>query len=327
MSWGAVVASFMLPGFGQALGGARTRMAAFAALGFAADAALLWTVWALPASVVVRVVSAIDGGIVAHRRGKASDALAWTAATVGLAGLLGVYLAAPQFDVPSSSMYPTLQIGDHMLVDRVSPLWRATRRGDLIVFHQPCNGHTYDKRVIAVAGDTVEVRCEVVYVNGQAASRRLIDSACTYDDYDDMQDAWSPRTCVRYRETLDGVTYDTFGSLPDDPFSHAKDFPRTDEMPVPPSCAGASEMGLVVAKNQHAGEIVDVPSRPGEPCAPRAHYVVPEESVFVLGDNRPNSNDSRYWGVVPVENVIGRVIGVWRSSGKLGTLARFCDIK
>lgn len=54
------------------------------------------------------------------------------------------------------------------------------------------------------------------------------------------------------------------------------------------------------------------PAKPGAAaCEQQLHFVVPKDSLFVLGDNRDNSNDSRYWGVVPVDTVVGRVISVW----------------
>ena len=52
------------------------------------------------------------------------------------------------------------------------------------------------------------------------------------------------------------------------------------------------------------------------PCAPQLHYVVPYTTSFVMGDNRSNSNDSRYWGSVPEDHVVGRAIGIWLPFGR-----------
>src|SRR4051812_23458807 len=100
--------------------------------------------------------------------------------SIGAAVLIALALRAfviEAFKIPSSSMYPTLEIGDHIFVNKfiygVRIPWTNTKlfelrgpaRGEVIVFMQPCEpDRDYIKRVVALAGDTVEVRCNVVYV-------------------------------------------------------------------------------------------------------------------------------------------------------------------
>jgi signal peptidase I len=55
---------------------------------------------------------------------------------------------------------------------------------------------------------------------------------------------------------------------------------------------------------------------PQHACDPQLHYVVPQDTVFVLGDNRHNSHDSRYWGPVPLDNIKGKALFIWWSSSE-----------
>lgn len=99
---------------------------------------------------------------------------------VGLLALRDV--VANQYTVPSRSMEPNLQVGDHVLVDMHSygwrvpfTMWRITpgedpKRGDVVVFQSPDDGLRLIKRVVATEGDAVSVQDGRVYVNGAPAA-------------------------------------------------------------------------------------------------------------------------------------------------------------
>jgi signal peptidase I len=268
--------------------------------------------------------------------------------SIGSAVLIALALRAfvlEAFKIPSSSMYPTVEINDHIFVNKFIygiriPFtntklfaWRKPQRGEIIVFIQPCTpDRDYIKRVIATAGQTVEVRCNVVYVDGKPIENHLVKGAgCSYEDQNEGSDRWYPRECSEYQEHVDGHTYETFhdpgrpqrdaelakeGSLA---YSDLNDFPKLDGPRLPPSCANQSplEGEPVVAPNQKPGEIVQTRQGAGV-CEQQLHYVVPEGHVFVMGDNRDNSKDSRVWGSVPIENIKGKALFIWLSYRDLG---------
>jgi signal peptidase I len=264
--------------------------------------------------------------------------------SIGAAVLIALALRAfvvEAFKIPSSSMYPTLEIGDHIFVNKfiygVRIPWtrtklfelRGPKRGEVIVFIYPCDpDRDYIKRVIALAGDTVEVRCNVVYVNGEAIPSRLVhDNSCPYDDYVEYPSPnekphWETKPCSRYRETVDGREHDTFQDegkprrdelLAQGKLDHgdARDFPNRGIMP---SCAMSPPEEAVdpTSIEQVEGKIVETKQNAGA-CEQQLHYVVPPGHVFVMGDNRANSNDSRVWGSVPIENIKGKALFIWLS--------------
>lgn len=145
---------------------------------------------------------------------------------------------------PTASMEPTLPVGSHMLVIRSS----RANRGDIVVFHYPLNESvTFVKRVVGVAGDTVELRDRKLIVNGKSVAEPYVMHT---DDYV---------------------------------------YPNQPAMPEP--------------------------YRSRDNFGP---FHVPEGQLFLLGDNREQSSDSRYFGTVGRKMVIGHPIllfsrkrGVW----------------
>ena len=272
--------------------------------------------------------------------------------SIGVAIAIALVLRAfvvEAFKIPSSSMIPTMEIGDHIFVNKfiygVRIPWTRTklfevrppRRGEVIVFMNPCvPDKDYIKRIVAVAGDTVEMRCSVLYVNGVAQPAELVESdSCRYWDYDETRNSWAIRTCSRYRENLDGTVHESF---------YDADRPDLDRHRGPSTDQDMNDFPAVIADgriDQEVPNCTNMPDATEQPpkvgtivrtsdasmaratCAPTVHYKVPPGYVFCMGDNRDNSNDSRKWGPVPVENIKGKALFIWWSSSDKSDGPRF----
>jgi len=206
--------------------------------------------------------------------------------------LLRSFLVEP-FKIPSSSMVPTLLVGDFILVNKftygirlpvinrkVVPL-NEPARGDVMVFRYPEDPSLdYIKRVVGLPGDKVEYRNKRLTINGRPVAVRQID------DYLSRERMQFSR---RYIETLGGVEHEIL--LEDDAPAAV----------LPTRAAGGN------CNYNTSGLTCTVP--PG-------HY-------FVMGDNRDNSSDSRVWGFVPDENIVGRAFFIWLNLGELGRFGSF----
>ena len=196
------------------------------------------------------------------------------------------------FKIPSGSMIPTLAIGDYIFVNKFAygikipftdalldkPVYVIQRdppkRGDVIVFRFPKDESIYFiKRVIGVPGDVIETRDKALYINGKAVDRE-------------------PMPESKQNDLLDGGVLKDPQYTVTNPDIFMEHLDRND--------GGKADHMLVIDKNNGMGRNF-------------GPVTVPADSLFCMGDNRDVSNDSRYWGFVPMRNVAGRATFVWFS--------------
>ena len=224
--------------------------------------------------------------------------LDWTAGlfpVIVVVFLLRSFLFEP-FKIPSGSMIPTLLVGDLILVNKYHygirlPVLNLKviannepKRGDVIVFRYPMDTRIdYIKRVVGLPGDQITYANQTLTVNGQPAAVQGQG-----DFYDDESMRYTPR----YTEKLGDVAH----SILVDPKRASLYRPLEGFDKFRDNCRYSAE---------------------GVSCkVPPGHY-------FVMGDNRDNSQDSRYWGFVPDENIVGRAFFVWMNFGNLGRIGAF----
>jgi signal peptidase I len=248
---------------------------------------LLW------ATVIAGIIVLIDALFFARwRKRKAAEASIAAGRTVGskphlvieyarsffpillIVFLLRSFLFEP-FRIPSSSLEPTLQIGDFILANKYAyglkiPVYRTIllkvgtpQRGDIVVFRWPPNKHYYFiKRIVGVPGDHVDYIDKTLIINGQQAiqmTEPVIPAVKTVP-----RENGDPMQVIEKQEDLLGLKHQIY----QEPNKAAFNFQNIN---------------------------------------------VPDGMYLVMGDNRDNSADSRYWGFVPEENIVGKASWVWMS--------------
>jgi len=202
--------------------------------------------------------------------------------------LLRSFLAEP-FKIPSSSMRPTLEVGDFILVNKfvygirlpiieqkIIPL-SDPKHGDVVVFRYPLNpSQDFIKRVIGVGGDVVEYRDKRLTVNGIPWPQQA-DGTYSY---------------------LEGLRFETL----------ERSIERTDGDTARAHTVGAN----VQAQPVYPSNVRPFPGRENCDYNERGFKCrVPAGHYFMMGDNRDNSDDSRYWGFVPDDHIRGRAFFIW----------------
>ena len=224
--------------------------------------------------------------------------LDWTAGlfpVILIVFLLRSFLFEP-FKIPSGSMIPTLMVGDLILVNKFHYGVRLPvinkkiiannepKRGDVMVFRYPPDPRLdYIKRVVGLPGDEITYTHQKLSVNGQPVA---VNSLGEYYDEDSL------RYAPQWSEKLGDAPHKILVN----PRLQAAYGGDTKSFPHHANCRYSVE---------------------GVSCkVPAGHY-------FMMGDNRDNSQDSRYWGFVPDENIVGRAFFVWMNFGNLARIGGF----
>ncbi|MGZ3691142.1 MAG: signal peptidase I [Pseudobdellovibrio sp.] len=221
--------------------------------------------------------------------------LFWTEGwgSMGLAVLAALtirWLFLEAYVIPSGSMFPSLLKNDHIFVNKLvygirfpfSENWMVKfnepQRGEVIVFKFPKDMSTFFiKRVVGVPGDKVKFDNGILYINDHIQEKTVPKSSTDFD-YLREEDFKSEGG---YQDTKANYVH----------FTEKLDGPNNTVV----------EHSILMKKG-------DLMGFPGD-----GEWIVPEDSLFVMGDNRYNSHDSRFWGFVPKKNILGRAGFVWLS--------------
>ena len=206
------------------------------------------------------------------------------------------------FRIPTDSMMPTLQAGDFILVNKYYyglrlPVLNTKilnvaepKRGDVVVFRYPPDpAVNYIKRLIGLPGDRVRIVGDLIYVNGKPLEQTELGR---YTDgcYENMR-LTEVHTGEHVHRTLSCRTSGDLGGPTRLPSCNRK-IERgyhCEEEPVPAGAEGAE----------------------GADRGDYAEITVPDGNYLMIGDNRDNSADSRYWGFVPEANLVGSARRIW----------------
>jgi len=202
------------------------------------------------------------------------------------------------FKIPSESMLPTLQVGDFILVNKFTYGIRlpvvnkkivelgAPKRGDVMVFRYPEDpAKDFIKRVVGLPGDKLSYRQKRLTINDQPVPTQSLGTATEVD------------------KRLGFRRFESFTE---------KLGEKTHAIMMNPDIPGVRLEGVRQFPNRENCEY----NNDGVTCT------IPAGHFFMMGDNRDNSDDSRYWGFVPESNIVGKAVLIWMNFGsfkRIGT--------
>ncbi len=245
-----------------------------------------------------------------------------------VAGLIALALRSflvEAFRIPTGSMKNTLLVGDFLFVNKLAygfhtpkylpftnvPIphfgfdYRDVHRGDVVVFEYPGDRDlveareknvNYIKRCIAVAGDTVELRAKQVYINGKAMEN---PTEFRYNFPSLPKGHPEEGIFPRGNSTWN---HDWYGPIR---------IPKKGDV-IPLNAQNIDSWMVFIERENHkvfcgADGSITIDGKPA------TSYTVERNYLWMMGDNRDDSADSRYWGFCPVDNVVGNALFIYWS--------------
>lgn len=206
------------------------------------------------------------------------------------------------YAIPSGSMLPSLLIYDHIVVNKMAyglhiPFtkkwiwkWKNPERGDVVVF-RPVDAESpmgfVIKRVIGLPGDRIYIdKTQQIWINGKALARKWVDSSSIASSgFYPIKEEDLGASKTEYDFYIEKPTNKKYQVIWKKGFTMVQD----------------------MMHNLH-----------------KVETQVPEGHVFVMGDNRHNSQDSRFWGSLPISHIIGRAAWIWLSCEKIFLYPPLC---
>ena len=256
----------------------------------------------LLATTITGIIWGADIALFRNKRAAASEPIVGEVArgffpVMLIVFFLRSFLYEP-FKIPAESRLPTLQVGDFILVNKFTYGIRlpvvnkkivelgAPKRGDVMVFRYPEDpAKDFIKRVVGLPGDKLSYRQKRLTINDQPVPTQSLGTATEVD------------------KRLGFRRFESFTERLGE---------KTHAIMMNPDIPGVRLEGVRQFPNRENCEY----NNDGVTCT------IPAGHFFMMGDNRDNSDDSRYWGFVPESNIVGKAVLIWMNFGsfkRIGT--------